>query len=219
MRKPFVMLLAAGLMAGSCARAGDGEDPAAAAASAGLPAGYALRLDRQNREPGDFVATGGDDDLRVQTGPAGIAYRPDQAVDAGRYVVTARFTELDAPVGHLEGFGLFIGGVDLEGADQRYIYFLVRGDGRYLIRERDGGSTKDVSSGWQASPSVRAATPEGGDVTNDLAIVVEGGQLCFLCNGQAVAEIPVGELSTYGAVGVRVNHNLRVRIENFRVER
>ena len=213
-----VVLLAVGLAVGSCGDSGASGGPPAVPSAAHLPAGYGLRLDRQNRDPADFVATVNDGDLQVQTGPAGIVYRLDQVVDAGSYTVRARFTEISAPMGHREGFGLFIGGQDLEGADQRYIYFLVRGDGRYLIKQRDGASTREMSNGWQPSDAVRVATMEDGDVTNELAIAVDGERLRFTCNGESVAETSIGDMSAQGVVGVRVNHNLRVRIQDFRVE-
>jgi hypothetical protein len=60
---------------------------------------------------------------------------------------------------------------------------------------------------------------EDREATNELAVAVDGGQLSFSCNGETVAEIPIGTLSTKGAVGLRVNHNLRVKIQGFRVER
>ena len=212
------MVLVVGLVVGACGDPGAGGVPPAGASSVSLPAGYALLLDRQNRDPADFVATADDGGLQVRTGPAGIVYRPDQVVDAGRYAVHARFTEISAPVGHREGFGLFIGGQDLEGANQRYLYFLVRGDGRYVIKRRDGASTREVSNGWQPFDAVRVATPEDGDVTNELAIAVDGARLHFSCNGEPVADIAIGDLSVHGVVGVRVNHNLRVSIQGFRVE-
>ena len=213
-----VMPLALALVVWSCGNSGASGDPQAGTSSAHLPAGYALLLDRQNRDPAEFVATSSDAGLQVRTGPAGIVYRPDQVVDAGDYVVRARFTEIGAPIGHREGFGLFFGGQDLEGANQRYTYFLVRGDGRYVIKQRDGASTREMSNGWQSSEAVRVATQEDGDVTNELAIAVDGARVHFSCNGEPVADMSVRDLSAQGVVGVRVNHNLRVRIQDFRVE-
>ena len=98
------------------------------------------------------------------------------------------------------------------------LYFLVRGDGRYVIKRRDGTSTREMSNGWQPSDAVRVATPEAGDVTNELAIAVDGARLYFSCNGEPVADIAIDNLSVHGVVGVRVNHNLRVSIQGFRVE-
>ena len=214
-----VMPLIVGLAVVSCGDPGPGAGSSDEAVSTHLPAGYALRLDRPNRDRTDFVATVDDGNLTVRTGPAGILYRPFDVIEADRFTLRGRFTEISAPMGHREGFGLFIGGQNLGAAGQRYIYFLVRGDGRYLIKERHGSSTQELSQGWQPSDAVRVPTTQDGDVSNELAIAVDGRQLRLSCNGEPIADLPIGDLSTQGVVGVRVNHNLQVGIEDFGVER
>jgi hypothetical protein len=216
----LVLPLMLGLTLGSCGETGGDAAPSEAATPTALPAGYALRLDRQNRDRANFVATVDDDGtLSVQTGPAGILYRPDDVIEADGYTLRGRFTEMNAPMEHREGFGLFIGGQGLGDADQRYLYFLVRGDGRYLIKQRRGDATRDLSEGWQPSDAVRAPTTGDSDVSNELSIVVEGAEIRFSCNGEEVASLPVGDVSSLGVVGVRVNHNLQVRIEDFDLAR
>jgi len=211
-------LVTAGLAVGACGGSGSTDGPAVAS-SPHLPAGYALRLDRLNREPTEFVATQDDGAIHVRTGPSGIIYRPDQVVDSARYTARARFTEIDAPIGHREGFGLFIGGQDLEHDGQRYTYFLVRGDGRYLIKRRDGASTEEITNGWEASEAVNVSTSANRSVANELTITVDGERVRFSCNGEPVADIATGDLSTQGLVGVRVNHNLEVRVQGLQVDR
>ena len=221
----LVPVMVLGLTAGGC-----GETPAAvpvadAALAKHLPAGYALQLDRANRDRTDFVAQTDAGELVVETGPAGILYRPDdlehivEAGDANLYRVRGTFTEVGAPMGHREGFGLFIGGQYLGGDERRYVYFLVRGDGRYLVKKRDGDATVELSSGWQSSDAVRVPTGDGGQVTNELAVEVDGGQLRLFCNGEAVAELLIGETVVSGQVGVRVNHNLHLRVGNLGIDR
>ena len=212
-----LMLLMAALAVGSCGASGPNGNPVLESSSS-LPDGYALRLDRTNRDPADFVMTSDDGTLRIRTGPAGIIYRPDRVANAAPYTARARFTELDAPIGHREGFGLFIGGQDLEGDRQRYTYFLVRGDGRHLIKRREGDATFDITDGWELSGAVHIPSAETGDVANELAITVDGGRARFSCNGEPVADIPIGDLSTLGVVGVRVNHNLEVRVQDLHVD-
>ncbi|NIP79326.1 MAG: hypothetical protein GWM90_08980 [Gemmatimonadetes bacterium] len=181
-----------------------------------LPAGYAVRLDQPSASTDDYRVTAEDGGLHVRTGPAGILYEEATAVESGDYSVSATFTEVGAPPNHREAFGLFIGGSDLEGEAQRYTYFLVRADGRYLIKKRDGGEMSDVSDGWVDSEAVNGAA-EGGDVTNTLAIEVRGDQAHFSVNGTEVATHPVAELDAYGIAGVRINHNLDVRVEGFQL--
>ena len=222
-----VSVMGMGVLAAGCA------DPASvtpatsdALLSSQLPSGYALQLDRANRDRADFAVQDDNGDLIVETGPAGILYRPDDAdhviaaSEASRYRVRGRFTELGAPMGHREGFGVFVGGQQLGAHEgQRYIYFMVRGDGRYLVKQRDGDATSELSQGWQESDVVRVPTSEGGEVTNELAIEVDGGELHLLCNGETVADVTVDEMDTRGVVGLRVNHNLHVRIGDFGLDR
>ncbi len=217
-RTTRIVLVVVGCAVAACGGPGAGGDSDHGSPAAGLPSGYALRLDRDNRDPADFIATLEEGNLEVRTGPAGILYRPDQHVDGDRFAVRARFTEVGAPVGHREGFGLFIGGQGLVGVSQRYTYFLVRSDGRYLIKQRDGGDTWDLSDGWEPSSAIRLPTDGGSDVTNELAITVDGARVRFVCNGESLADLPSDDVSARGVVGLRVNHNLNVRIAGFQVE-
>jgi hypothetical protein len=65
---------------------------------------------------------------------------------------------------------------------------------------------------------VRVPTSRGDEVTNELAIALDGGRLRFSCNGEPVVDIPIGDASTQGIVGVRVNHNLEIRVEDLRID-
>lgn len=231
MRKllPFAVLAAVAITA--CADGADDADTVDADAAAmsadpdiapggeagALPAGYAVRLDRAGSDPADFQVNQADGALHIQTGPAGILYDENHTNPAGDYTVSATFTEIGAPANHREAFGLIIGGSDLQGEAQRYTYFLVRADGSYLIKRRDGSETSDVSAnGWNPSEAVNAATAEG-DVTNELTIQVQGDQVHFLVNGTEVATHPAAGLDTEGIAGVRVNHNLNMRVSGFQV--
>lgn len=222
----LVPMMVLGLTVGGC-----GDDTptptstAQAIPSTHLPAGYALQLDRANRERTNFGVQIEGGDLEIETGPAGILYRPDDSsqtvgeAGAGRYRVHGGFTEIGAPVGHREGFGLFIGGQQLGGDQQRYVYFLVRGDGRFLVKQRDGDATRELSAGWQPSDAVQVPAVDGRSVTNELVMEVDGEALRLLCNGELLAEVPIDAGDTWGTAGVRVNHNLHVRVADFAVTR
>ena len=195
----------------------DDPDIAPEGESTGLPAGYALRLDRADGSAADYQVMAMDGGMHVQTGPAGILYDETDTVESGDYSVSASFTEIGAPPNHREAFGLFIGGSDLQGENQAYTYFLVRADGRYIIKQRAGGETSDVSDGgWVDSDAVNAAA-EGGDVTNELAIEVRGDQVHFSINGTEVATVPASEIDAHGIAGVRINHNLNVQVDGFEI--
>ena len=113
---------------------------------------------------------------------------------------------------HPEAYGIFVGGRDLEGAEQSYVYFLVRGDGSYLIKRRTGATTANISEGWTAHEAVTKAD-DAGKATDRLEILVQNGRATFSVNGTAVYSTEVGALG--GIAGLRVNHNLDVHIADW----
>src|SRR5256885_2616981 len=87
--------------------------------------------------------------------------------------VAATFTQTKNPR-HPEGYGLIIGGSRLGDTRNRYTYYLVRGDGTFLIKRRVAGdSTVQVSNGWTPSDAV-AKADSAGQATNQLGGVAAG---------------------------------------------
>ena len=78
------------------------------------------------------------------------------------------------PAEHPEAYGLFIGGSNLAAASQKYTYFLVRQDGKFLIKRRDGAQTPNIMD-WTASPAVKK-TERAAKGVNALSIDVAAGQ-------------------------------------------
>lgn len=192
----------------------DDPDIAPAGEAMALPAGFAMRLDRADAVAADFRAMTMGDGVHVQTGPAGVLYDEGNTVASGDYTLSATFTEIGAPPNHREGLGLIFGGSDLQGENQAYAYFLVRADGRYIVKRRLGAETMNVTDGWIESPAIAAATAEE-DVTNALEVQVVGDEVHFRVNGTEVTTVPADDLGVYGIAGVRINHNLNVRVADW----
>lgn len=190
----------------------DDPDVAPVVEGAALPAGYAVRLDRDGADLSEFSVIDDAGTHHFQTGPAGIFYS-ETGEASGDYTIRATFTEIEAPADHREGMGLIFGGADLQGPGQAYSYFLVRADGHYLIKQRDGGDTSNVTDGWIESDAVALATGTG-DITNTLEVRVAGAETHFSVNGEEVAVIPTSDLRTDGVWGYRINHNLNVRVSD-----
>lgn len=184
----------------------------------GLPAGFDLRLDRATDNAADFHVAATDGGWHFETGPRAIMYdAADNTVESGDYAVSASFTEIGAPPNHREALGLIFGGQNLQAPDYTYSYFVVRATGDYLIKKRMGEETVEVTDGWVASDAVNAATPDGADVTNVLEVRVVGDQVHFSVNGTEVTTLPASGLDVYGVAGIRMNHNLEVRVTDWRM--
>ena len=181
----------------------------AIAGGGGVPSGYHARTDRNAAMTNVKVTTMGTG-MHFTLGPAVIVWRDADAA-SGSYHVVASFTQTKAPT-HPEAYGLFIGGHDLAGPTQGYTYFLVRGDGKFLIKRRVGDSTVVVNpGGWTANDAVVKAD-SAGKVTNELSILVSGSNVKFMVNGKEVYTAKASDVDAVGLVGLRVNHNLDVHV-------
>jgi hypothetical protein len=181
-----------------------------------VPAGWAVRADGGDASGANIQTMG--KGLHVTTGPAIILYRADTD-GKGPFHTLATFTQTK-PSKHPEGYGLFVGGKGLDGAAQQYLYFLVRQDGSYLIKRRNGEKTTDVSKGWVQSDAVKQPDAKG-TATNLLEVdnKSDPSRVAFLANGKEVYATDAKGMGLDGIVGIRQNHNLDVHIEGFDVHR
>ena len=224
---PWLVVLAAAVPLSAQAGHGPVEaDPTMPVGGSGqLPEGWALRFDPVLPSPGqpappvpsisDVSFTEMGAGLHALTGPAAIYFRP---VDVGGAAFTTRATFVQARSMGNEAYGLFIGGSDLQGPNQSYLYFVVRpSDGGFLINHRTGDLALRTIVDWTVHGAVRKETAEG-SAGNQLAIEVSPDAVRFLANGvevYALAGAERGGVKTHGIVGLRINHNLDLQIAAF----
>jgi hypothetical protein len=193
----------------------DGQHAGALQRSGGLPAGWSDRPD-ENGNVGEIRFVNTDSGFHVTLGPAAIFYRVDDLA-RGPFHTLASFREVKQSA-HAEGYGLFFGGEGLADSNQHYTYFLVRNDGKYLIKQRNGDRTSNISQGWIASDAIKKG---GGKelATNLLEIDAkrDPSTVVFKVNGTPVRTMPAKDLRLAGVVGLRVNHNLDLEIQGFAV--
>ena len=146
----------------------------------------------------------------VTTGPAVILYRETDRADGSFHAVSK--IHLFPSSGHAEAFGFILGGQNLQAANQAYTYFLIRGDGKYLIKRRDGARTSTVVE-WTGSDAINKAKSDG-PVVNELSFEVGRESVTFMVNGKTLHTAPVSSVDTRGIVGLRVNHNLNLHVES-----
>ena len=203
------------LVAQSNRGAGTGADqPVGGAVS--LPPGWNARPDADG-DPKQIKFVIMEPGYHLTLGPATILYRREDRVDGPFHSLTT-FHQMKK-LEHAEGYGLFLGGQKLEGKGQAYTYFLVRGDGKFTIKRREGDRVSELS-GWKSHPAIQPAD-SGGKATNVLEIdaKLDPRRVSFKANGQEVHSMPAGRRPIKGVVGLRVNHNLDVHIEGFAVHK
>ena len=214
MRIPVVALLI-GLTSQAAAAQADPTNPVA---GSGIQVkGWQGRTDRAEQKISDvkFVQMG--TGFHLTGGPHAILWNSDHKA-AGDYTVKARITKTARSTStHEESYGVFIGGDDLHGPKQNYLYCVVFGTGNVMVRHRDGGDTHTLL-GKTANPSVSKMGDRG--ATDEIAMWVRSGRVGCSVNGTEVFSaaapdmIGPGKLvSTDGVFGLRASHNLDLHIE------
>ena len=191
------------------------KDPDKKVEGGALPAGWMGRTDRPNQklEDAKFVTMGSG--YHVTSGPAAIYYT-DKIKTKGPFTASATFRQTKKPT-HPEAYGLFFMGNKLDTPDQNYAYFLVRGDGKFLVNHRAGADVHKIID-WTENAAVKKEDAAG-VATNTLGIdASKPDSVRLMVNGVQVAAIEGSHLgSTDGYVGLRVNHNLDVHISDLKV--
>ena len=193
---------------------GGGPPPAPAAGNGIEVGGWWARLDdpKESRTGLKFVTMGMG--FRATTGPTVILFDPNEDWE-GPYTTKATLT-MTKLASHQVAYGLFVGGQDLDTDKQRYTYFEIRQDGKYLIRKRSGSTTTDVGGSWADHAAIQKPNASGSQ-TNELAIQVGRDAVVFMANGQTVATHPATAVDVVGMSGLRIGHGLDVQIDGFSV--
>ena len=187
------------------------------------PKGWKVRVDRST-SASDPDAAGSIRFVTMGSGfhatnpQAAVYWNPANTV-TGTYTLKGTFT-LMKPSGHTNYYGLVFGGSDLEGAQQKYLYFLVAQNGTWLIKRRDGDArTENVAP---RTPSDAVKKPDaGGKSTNVLEVRVVADKIEYVVNGEVVHTTPkTGPTEkTDGIYGIRINHLLEVQVDGLTVSK
>ncbi len=220
--KKHVLMAALALTAAPMVTFAQNADPDKNVAGGVLVKGWTGRTDKEAQPITTAKFSEMGDAFHVTSGPAAIYWNPAN-VARGSYAVKATFTQTKAPM-HPEAYGLFMGGAELAGEGQNYLYCIVRGDGKYMVKHRAGKETHTMAD-WTENAAVKKQDAAG-KATNEISVWSQNDKIGCSVNGTEVfsmsrAEaIGPGKLTETGAVyGIRVNHNLDVHISGFSMKR
>jgi len=175
----------------------------------------------------DSKFEGADGNFTIASGPATIYWNPADA-QTGDYTVSATFTEpsYQSAMSHPHPYGVFIGGNDLDSDTPTLLYCTPYGDGRFIVRAFPTTFAPPGPSGRRptANDAVHKAAAKGESVTQDVSMSVKGSQVTCSINGTTVATFTKDDLigegklkSVEGTPGIRVAHNVDVKVTNYKV--
>ena len=201
------------------------EETAHAVAGGGISVpGWTGKVDANEEKSGQTLnnakLTKEGDTLHATTGPALSYWNPSDKA-SGNYTVKATFIEpkymnLNS---HPHPYGIMIGGNDLGGADQSYLYCAAYGNGMFIVRGFGPDAFQMNGRRGEASAAVHKAAAVGEPVTQEIALSVKGDKVECAINGAVVASydksavVAPGKLnSTDGVYGLRFAHNTEVKV-------
>ncbi|HEX9895031.1 MAG TPA: hypothetical protein VGA78_13960 [Gemmatimonadales bacterium] len=195
------------------------KDPDKKVAGGGtLPVGWSARLDKADASLANvkFAAMGSG--WHVTTGPAVVLWKEADNTTGGFHAV-ASFTQTKAPA-HPEAYGMFIAGKNMKNdSTVTYTYFIIRGDGKYLVKKMTGKTAANLTQGWTESAAV-VKQDSAGKQTNKIEVSAgQDGKVSWKVNGQEVYSATMTPAELNGVVGLRVNHNLDVHVDGFGVHK
>lgn len=179
------------------------------------PRGWQVRYDA-----GEHAAHGADSMSFVQmtpgfhattAGAAAILWHSDSSA-TGDFTVESTMFLFPTKGRDREGYGLMVGGAALGGAGQRYTYFLLRNDGKFLVKQRVGEQTSTLTD-WTTLPAIAKQSGEEA-VKNVLRVEAKGATVRFLVNGTEAVSLPRAQARPDGIFGVRMNHAVNAHVSS-----
>lgn len=186
--------------------------PSAAGQELKRPDTWRFRPDRAGADTTSLYFVGMPPGWHITTGPSGIMYDPAR-VAQGNYRLESEVFFFREKSRDGEGYGIVLGGKDLDGAAD-YVYFLLRNDGKFLVRHRAGNGDVHTIQDWTAHEAIvrHTADTEGATVKNVITVDAGPETVAFSVNGAQVAGFPRSQMPANGIVGLRVNHGLNLHV-------
>jgi len=188
-----------------------------------VPEGWEVRLDHEMEDviigskpdSSDIYFVNMTPGWHITTGPAGIFYHPSNTA-SGSFSIESEIHFFDPGERNREGYGIFLGGANLQDDNQEYAYFLLRNTGEFLIKTRNGEET-GVVQGWKESDAIlKYENKEESSVLNMLMVKVDEELVRFYINKEEVASVSSSEIKSDGIFGLRANHSVNLHISELR---
>lgn len=151
----------------------------------------------------------------ITTGPGALVYDAANAA-SGRYALGLEVHLF--PKASSEGYGIFLGGRGLEGADASYLAVLMRRDGALQVARVNGAQQTPLLD-WTPTTAIKPHPGTDDTALNLLAVRVDADSLRIDANGTRIAALPRGDLPVDGVFGIRAGQGINLHVTNYDVTR
>jgi hypothetical protein len=143
----------------------------------------------------------------ITTGAASLLFDPRRVVD-DRFSLTAEMFVF--PETKEDGYGIFVGGRQLDGNAAHYIALQLRRDGSAAVFQRNGSRSTPLIN-WKR---IDAVPPHPGTEPQKVSMSIEtdSTSLRFTANGVEIGRVPRSGLDFSGQFGFRIGNNVNLHI-------
>ncbi|NUQ13585.1 MAG: hypothetical protein HUU26_14860 [Gemmatimonadaceae bacterium] len=145
----------------------------------------------------------------ITSGPPAILFDPANQA-RGRFAVEAEIFLF--PGQSSDGYGVFLGGADLEGPGATWVAFLLTRDGSATVMRRH--QSHDLVLFPVTKSAAVKPHPGEGTAHNILRVLVQGDSVVFSANGQRITALDRRDLPLDGAFGFRVGKDVNLHVSN-----
>lgn len=154
----------------------------------------------------------------LESGPSSIVFNP-KMVARGSFVLSS--TMYSGPTGATipDGFGVFLGGKNMNTPAAEYTEFLVRNDGRYAVIQHIG-PRRVLLRDWTVLAGIMQQDGRRDQtVRNTFRVVVDGTNVQLVVNRTLATSFPRTVVKPDGIFGMRIGQRQLVQLETLELER
>lgn len=118
-----------------------------------------------------------------------------------------------------DGFGIFLGGKDMQTANAKYTEFLVKNDGQFAVFQHSG-SRRVALADWTTVAGISLHSGRRDEsVRNTFRVVVDDRTVTLVINRTLAATFPRALFQPDGGFGVRIGTRQQFQIEELALEK
>lgn len=151
----------------------------------------------------------------ITTGPGALVYDPANTA-SGRYTLSMEVHLFPKP--GEAGYGIFMGGRDLETANASWVAVLMRRDGALQVLQVRGSEQTPLRD-WAPTTAVKPHPGTDDTALNVLTVSVAPDSVRISANGAPLGALPRADLPLDGTFGIRSGAGLNLHVTNFDVTR
>lgn len=152
------------------------------------------------------------------SGPSAVVWNPAHVAN-GTFVLAGVMSSGVSGAAIPDGFGVFLGGRNMQTPQAQYTEFLVRNDGRYAVFHHDGSKIVKLRD-WTVVAGINSHSGRRDEtVRNTFRVIVDPQNVQLVVNRTLATAFPRAQFMPDGTYGVRIGTKQTIQLETLGLEK